>query len=460
MKNTIKIIIGCLVFLLVFQACGSKRMVKKAIEFEQQGLYTIAADYYLKALYKNDKNTDAIIGLKKNGQLAFHDLVKDFESHHKQDNHKEAVYQYLKLKGYKNNASQYGVIFTIPARILTKYRKNKDYYLNNLYHSSNNLLDQNNFDLAMIKLKEIERFDNNYKDIQDLKLYAQFEPQYRDAKKLMKDGKPRLAYQKFHELAGYRNSESKKEIARKEASLSILILPFYNNSKEYNISVDLEDKIVANIVDQQNPFIQIIENRQNLSPLNRDIYHGNKTGKYPNYKNKSKQLKAKAVLIGEILLFDKRSNRVKAEETNGYSIRLITSTLKDDSKVTRKVYDKITYSEHKGSSKINMHFSYKLISTETGETLFAEVIELIERDEIHYASYEGESSSLVPGDWKFLDKSSEKDYLLDKEKDVQQLQDLFGARKKLTSIPELKLELINKIAFRAADGILRFNPEL
>ncbi len=445
--------------MVVFQGCGAKRMVKKAVQFEEKGLYAEAADYYLLALSKNNKNVDAVIGLKKNGLLAFNDLVTSFESHHKQRNHKEAVYQFLKIKGYEKNADQYGVVFTVPARTISHYKKDKSIYLGQLYTKANSLLDQDSFELAMIQLKEIEKFEKNYKDIQDLKLYAKYEPKYRQAKNYLSGGRPRIAYQQFHELAGYRDSEVKKEKARKEASLSILVLPFYNNSHEYNVQFDLEDKIIAQLVEQQNPFIQIIENRQNISPLDRAVYHANKTGKYPSYKNKRKKLKAKAVLIGEILLFKKTSDRVKAEDTKGYAYKWVESTNGGDQKDQEKLHNKVYYNEHKGSSKVEMHFSYKLISTETGETLFAEVIQLGERDKIHYASYEGDSKTLVPGYWKYQDKESKEDYILDNQEEIQTLRDLFESRKKLTSIPELKLTLMNKVAYRTADGIISYNPE-
>ncbi len=460
MKNSIKMVFTILCLALVFQGCGAKRMVKKASQFEEQGLYTEAANYYFKALDKNHKNVKALIGLRKNGELAFKDLIDEFESQHHQKNYKESVYSFLTLSNYLSSAKQYGILFKIPAASTFHFKKDKRIYLGKVYDEITYLLDKDQFTKAAIQLEEVEKFDANYKDIQDLKLYAQFEPLYREAKEAYRTGKYRLAYQQYTSLGNYRDSENQKDKAQKEASLTILVLPFYNYSNEYNVQFDIEDKVVSSIIGQQNPFIKIIENRDNISPLDRDTYHANKTGKYPNYKNKRKSLKAKAVLIGEIIHYHKSSDRVKAEEVKGYSYSWTDSTIKEDKSTRKKIFKKVIYNEHQGSSKVEVHFSYRLISTETGETLLADVIELGERDHIHYASYDGDPLTLVPGNWKKIKKEDDSDYILDNEEDIKELRLLFEGRKKLMSIPELKLGAINRVADETAFGITNFNPEL
>lgn len=460
MKNLIKIISLSLLVIITLQGCGAKRMVKKATQFEERGMYTEATDYYFKALAKRSKHVDAIIGLKKNGKLLLTDLIKDFDAEHKAKNRKEAVYQYKRILDLKNNASRYGVDFKIPARTTALYKLDKKHYLNNLYSEADKLLDEGKFETAMDRLVEIEKFDANYRDIQDLKHYAKYEPIYLNAKHLYQQKKYRHAFAEFGNLGSYRDSENWKSKAQKEGTLSILVLPFYNNSPEYNLEFDVEDKLIEYIVQQQNPFLKIIENRQNFSPLDREEYHANKTGVYSGYKNKRDQYQAKALLIGEIVFFRKSSDRVKAEEHKGYEVLLKKVTNPTTSEISKeKEYKKIYYNEHRGASKVEMHFSYRLISTETGETLYSELIQLGEKDAIHYASFDGDYKNLIPGEWENLNSDSDKDYFLESEKDVNAFRDLFSARKKLTSIPELKISLIHKITQQAAHGINSYNPE-
>ena len=58
-----------LILIVLFaSSCASKRYAKKASEFEKAGLYEDAADFYYKSVQKNDKNVEAKLGLRKNGQ--------------------------------------------------------------------------------------------------------------------------------------------------------------------------------------------------------------------------------------------------------------------------------------------------------------------------------------------------------------------------------------------------------
>ena len=81
------------VFLL--SCSGTKKMTKKAVAFEQQGMYSEASAYYLLALERKRTNIDAAMGLKRTGQLVMDDYLADFFKSHTANDSKASVYRLL-----------------------------------------------------------------------------------------------------------------------------------------------------------------------------------------------------------------------------------------------------------------------------------------------------------------------------------------------------------------------------
>ena len=99
------------VFLL--SCSGTKKMTKKGITLEQQGMYSEASTYYLLALERKSTNIDATMGLKRTGQLVMDDYLADFFKSHTAKDSKSSVYGYLKALDWQKNAIIYNYVFLL-----------------------------------------------------------------------------------------------------------------------------------------------------------------------------------------------------------------------------------------------------------------------------------------------------------------------------------------------------------
>ena len=103
-----------LLAVLLLSCSGTKKMTKKAVAFEQQGMYSEASAYYLLALERKNTNIDAAIGLKRIGQLVMDDYLTDFFKFHTAKDSKASIYSYLKALDWQKNARMYNVSLEIP----------------------------------------------------------------------------------------------------------------------------------------------------------------------------------------------------------------------------------------------------------------------------------------------------------------------------------------------------------
>ena len=71
--------VACL-SLLTFTGCnGSKAFVKRAAKMEEAGMMPQAADLYMTAVVKKPTNVDAVVGLKRTGQVVLAQHIAKFD---------------------------------------------------------------------------------------------------------------------------------------------------------------------------------------------------------------------------------------------------------------------------------------------------------------------------------------------------------------------------------------------
>ena len=120
-----KKILFILTVILLVTGCASKRNTKKAIKFEQAGLYEDAANYYYIAVQKKASNVDAKLGLRKTGQQTLDRKLSDFSIAYKQADYKKAVYNYLECEKYYNKVKGVGVELNFPEYYKEYYEEAK-----------------------------------------------------------------------------------------------------------------------------------------------------------------------------------------------------------------------------------------------------------------------------------------------------------------------------------------------
>jgi len=441
--------------ILVIAGCASKRYTKKAVKFEEAGLYEDAAEYYYQAVKKKDSNVEAKLGLQKTGQITLDRKLDDFMRSYKQNDYKTAVYNYLESEKYYKKVKEVNVNLDFPEHYKEYYEEAKGDYLNKKYADGIDKLNREDFDAALTVFEEIKNIDANYKDVKNLYITAKYEPMYRDANHYLENEMYRKAYYTFENIikgaGSYKQSVALKNEAQQKGTITILISDIsYSSYKFREISNKITSEVKSELSQLNNPFIKIID------PSSIDVNL---------YKNGELNMQAanlagiKAVLTGVIHSAKTINGGTKKEEKKGY-IKEVRKTKNSEGEEIETIrYHKTTYYEYHQNNKAELFMSYKLVSTENNSVLVSDVFNKTNADYMHYAEYKGDQSKLIPGYWKYKNRTTKEDVQDDNKNDINKLHNLLKASKKIKPAQDLLNELINQSAKNVTKTIDKYNPE-
>jgi len=438
--------------ILLLSACsGSKSFYKKGLKLEQAGMFEEASQMYLQSLARNNNNIDAKIALKKTGQAVLDTRLGDVFKAHSTDNHKGAVYAYLKAQDFIKSVAQYNIELSAPPQYEQYFNISRNKYLDQLYAQAVDLLAEEKFEAADPLLAEIKQLDPNYKDVRSLKRTSANEPLYRNGKAEMQAKNYKQAYYYFDQI--YQNDKSYKDVAqlrekaRKEASITVSVLPFQNYTRYNNVERSIQSGVVSSILALKSPFIDLVD-RENLQTILDEQKFG-LSGQVDEATaaKVGNLLGVKAVLIGKVTNFSENTGRLRSEEKvayEGYQAKEWNSTLNQYQNVTK--YRRTNYREFYNDRDVNVTFEYQLISSETGRILASNVVNKNVKDEVRYATYQGDTRNLFPGDANGVFFGSNEKNRFDR---------LFQGRRELKSTQEIAQSLYKQIADEAAADVYR-----
>ncbi len=451
-------------FLMLLPACsGSKKMTKKAIQLEEANMTEEAARFYLIALEKNNTNVDAQIGLNKTGQYVLNQKLSDFYKSFGMEDFRAAVYAYRDAKSYYNKVDAVHVHLNFPEYYEDYYNEAKEVFLAERYEIAQSALDQERFSVAKEVLTEIAGFDPEYANLSELKSYAQLEPKYREAKAALGAKKYRTAFYLFDSILQekeYKDSRTLQQRCREKATYTIAFLPFKNSSQSDGSSEAIAAAVIKEVLQSNDPFLRIID-REHLEVLLNEQELG-MTGLVDESTaaNAGNLVGARAVLSGHLVRMTETKGNEEREIKKGYHAYVEKRLNKETGKyysVTR--YDKVYYKQFKKENKVALAFQYKLISSETGEILLSDLIELTETDEAEWARYDGDDRYLYPGTWERRDKPSSSDRVFTSSKQRRALERLLEASEEVESVDQLAGNLFRTTGQRVARKLISFNPE-
>lgn len=449
-----------LVLFILVSCTGTKKMTKRALAFEQQGMYTEAANYYLEALRRKSTNIDAAMGLKRTGQLVLDDLLAAFFKSHTSKAYKTSVYTYLKAENYKSSAAVFKVSLEVPSYYPGYYKEDLAFYLAAIYDDAMSCLDKEEFDKGLSYLDEILRLDAAYKDVAELKTYARLEPVYRKANLALETKKFRSAYYLFGRTISYKDSDELKAYALKEAQYPIAMLPFENATTTANIHKSFESQFLNLFVKDKNPFIKIIDRVHIETVLNEQELGLSGLVDSQTAAKAGDLFGAKALLVGRLVSYDAKFSVPKATKKKGwesYKQKKYNAATKEYDLVTK--YSKVKYNLFQGRSYVNLTIEYKLISTETGEILATNLFTDKREDNVRYIEFDGNTKNLVSGTWVSSESDSESDRKNTGYKDRKNIQGLLKANKNLRSKADLMSIALKNVSAKAVSEINSYNPE-
>jgi len=414
-------------------------------------MFEEASQMYLQSLARNNNNIDAKIALKKTGQAVLDTRLGDVFKAHSTDNHKGAVYAYLKAQDFIKSVAQYNIELSAPPQYEQYFNISRNKYLDQLYAQAVDLLAEEKFEAADPLLAEIKQLDPNYKDVRSLKRTSANEPLYRNGKAEMQAKNYKQAYYYFDQIyqndKSYKDATQLREQARKEAAITVSVLPFQNYTRYNNVERSIQSGVVSSILALKSPFIDLVD-RENLQTILDEQKFG-LSGQVDEATaaKVGNLLGVKAVLIGKVTNFSENTGRLRSEEKvayEGYQAKEWNSTLNQYQNVTK--YRRTNYREFYNDRDVNVTFEYQLISSETGRILASNVVNKNVKDEVRYATYQGDTRNLFPGDANGVFFGSNEKNRFDR---------LFQGRRELKSTQEIAQSLYKQIADEAAADVYR-----
>lgn len=447
---------------IIVLGCASKRYAKKGAKYETAGYYDKAAEMYYIAVTKNEKNVDAQIGLKKNGQIYLTQQLEKFQKHFDLDETKDAVYAYIEADNWYNKTKSLGCQLDFPSDYRDSYASVKNNYLQTQYEKAVVFLDNEQFIQAENIFNEIIAIDANYNDVNQLRVIAHYEPIYRLGVDLFNNNKNRAAYYKFSkictETGDYKQSREMLDKALEKALLTIAVLDFENRSRTKDCNVIMQQTIKKQLTELKSPFIKIVD-RENTNTIKNEqllTIEGKVDGTVS--AQAGKMLGVKVLLAGRIESYSAHVSGKKVEDVKAYLREKKVEKVKDTEREIIK-YHKITYKKISQSVNVSCRFSYQFISTETGQILVSDIVSLNQNDNVLYAQFDGNIDNLVPGYWENENSASAKDQIFDNDDKIRELKSSFKSRKNLQSVETLYENIVDQTAKSVCQKILKYDPE-
>ena len=454
-----------LFLLALLVACsGSKMMYKKGNELREAGLTKEAADYYIMALHRKRTNTKAIIALKATGQKVLDEMLGEFYQAATGDDPRKAVYSYREAMSFRDRTMKVGVELEVPEYYEQYYEESRDTYIKQLYSQAKSELEEEHFEKAEEKFKEIASLMPGYENVDELKNIAYMEPIYRKALEFYDQGKYRTAHDLLSQIIKidrtYKDASRYADLCVESGRFTIGLMRFENTSNIPGASEAISAGIIRSIQNQGNPFIKIIDRTHTDAILKEQELGMTGPVELNTAAKAGEMIGAKALLVGTVVSARMEEGKLKRYSRPGWiADRVKFKNPETGETQYRTIYRKVYYQQFEQENRVAVSFQYKLISTETGEILLSDVIDMENRDESQYARYQGDASNLLMGAWTNLNKDEATDRVLSDHRSKQQLRSMLSSDGSIKSPEKLAAEIYDRIAIRVAGEIDGYNPD-
>lgn len=443
-------------------ACNSpKALYKKGMKLQTKDLHEQACNYFTQSLDKKAEYIDAQVALKTSGQrVVNHYLDEFFKAKNYQEN-KTAVYHYRSAFLFQEKVKNYNIHLDIPGHYTNDYKIVLDEYVEDIYQEALTLLESEKFYEAEAIFKEVSLLKPAYKDVDDLQNVAAYEPKYRAAVTQLENEKFRAAYYQFTKVpSSYKDTEKLQAMSLEAGLFTIGLMKFENATNRAGGESSISAYVSENIMRLNNPFIKLIDRTHTETLINEQLMGLSGQTTEGTTVNAGELIGVKAILTGKLVSFSKEEVPLRKQQKKAWYERRIKKYNSETEKYYyENEYDKINYHEFYASNTVDISFQYQLISTESGEILFTDIIRLSDKDEVHYATADQNYRNIVPGYWKWQRKSHPSDEVSTSSLKRRNLKQLFKNNRKLKPTAQLADELFQKTAQKIAQKINLYNPE-
>jgi hypothetical protein len=387
--------------LLLLQACvTSKSLSKKAAKMEQAGQYVAAADLYYQAVIKNSGNTDALLGMKRTGTRVLQTYLQDFSKAAAREDYKTAVYKYQEALSYQKQIRLVNVDLVIEPNYEQKYEDVLDEYIKREYNDGLKEMGIENFKAAEQHFNEVYKFDQNYRDVAELRNIAYLEPYYRKAEKLKDEQEWRRAYDIYNKIlsrvGNYKDTRAHMNYVLKMGQIT-LAFASTKNSRYSLYAKNVKQFTMNEIMKAKDPFIKLVDRDDIDKVLKEQEIALSGMAKDDGQVEVGSISTASYVVIFDVTTYDVEEQPLRKTARKGFESYSEKYYDKEADKYRyRTKYKTVTYYEYQAYRKVSITTSYKIVSLSTGELLSTDIINKSYESRVHYVDYQGNKPNLYP----------------------------------------------------------------
>ncbi|BDD02667.1 hypothetical protein [Aureibacter tunicatorum] len=438
-----RIVFRVFILILMLSSCKASKMKKRAFELEQSGSFDEAANYYYKSLLSNDKDVEAILGLKKSSQIILDQKRQDFQKAYSVKDYKSATYLYLDALSIVERAEEFGISLLRHSDSEIYFREAKEGYLGNRYSAGMRELTAGNYSGAKLVFEEIVNIDSQFRDSEKQLEVAVKEPKYLKGISYLDANQPRKAFYAFEEIRLYKQSSQYMKEAKEKARFVIGLVSSTGWTSQGKSKA--KDYIYSHMSHIDSPFLEFVDIDE------RTLAQSNNTERLP------KGLKA----IMRVDVDQYETNTGKKEQRRKKAYHKVATKSKNEAgeEVTKYDYRKVWYDEYYQKSTCHISLQYKLISIFDGVILASGYLTDSVEDEVEYSIYDGGAKNLVPGQWESKNEASPIDKVDLSSGSISKLRSQFDNRMKLKGSEELANNLLSEFSSKINLAILNYDPE-
>ncbi|MAO46765.1 MAG: hypothetical protein CL823_06400 [Crocinitomicaceae bacterium] len=403
MKSFVKIavfLMSSLTLSMSVSSCnGAKAYVKKGKKMEEAGIINQAAAHYYTALIKKPQNIDALVGLKRTGQIVLSRQLADFDESVLRGDRESAISSFQKADNYYNKLQAVNVSVEFPIVKRNQFESVKNAHVEEIYVEGSAHLEKARYEEALEIFERIEELVPGYKDAKKLGDYSYCKPRYDKGKEAHDSELYRTSYNLFSEIVE-RDSDFEDAVKRKAEALetgryTIALLKFENGSNVRNVHTKLSAYVEQNLMGSHDPFLTIVD-RESLEMILQE-QHLELSGLTSGTELEiGSLLGAKAILKGTVMSCSHSQTSLRTENKSGFEKYRVEKVNSEGKKYYETKYRPAGYREYFQSGTVTMTFNLKLVSMESGTVLSSKTVTTTMSDNVHYAHYSGNKNNLYP----------------------------------------------------------------
>lgn len=294
----------------------------------------------------------------------------------------QSIETFDNLKSFVLKSTQLTVDLSYPKSYQDDYNKALDYYLSKNYTEASELVNQSKFDLALLCINKIKKYDSNYKNTTELEIVSNCEPLYLMAIRDMESKNYKSAQAnlfKINKISSlYKDSKELLDLSIELQKKTFIIFEPKNSSQK-----ELEDKLLNSFIElayQNNDKIKLINNTPFLfMPNANDISNAGNIDLIQAIK--------KATSADFFYVFDVESKKESETPVTRTTSNCFEKIIVKRDTVFVTEYRPQPYNQVKSQRIYSYEFRYKLIDANTNQIVTSQIQTCSGIDDINYYEF-------------------------------------------------------------------------